>query len=293
MEKSTRDNFQLFLDEPPEIDLEAAANWVESTIRNDIAEDNARYEEVFQAEAALAAELEERARQQDRIPGGQHLDFLIDAHSREHEQARHVAKEHRATLDEFGVLRQHHHVPGHPQYVKNSPYSTEYENQKDGKTGMSLADKNSGRMTIHFATGGLTSWEWASCSIAQIIKVPKDNYSLSPTFDFRLINETVEAWGIFCNADVELDIQIHTFNTKQKSHWRKRRQIGRVVNMWVGVIGQRFGLPGTFSHSGYGQADKGDTVIVTVTLLGRAKSPTGRAGMDFEVDLTQISIPGP
>ncbi len=32
MEENTRDNFQLFLDQPPEIDLEAAANWVESTI---------------------------------------------------------------------------------------------------------------------------------------------------------------------------------------------------------------------------------------------------------------------
>ena len=296
MNTSAQTGFEIHIDAQPQIDLEAAAAWVRSTVEADIAKVNAQYDAAYRAETRLAEDLEARARQEGRYPEGSHVDVLIDIHRRALEPVDINVRQQPVTLthlSEYGVLRQPLPAGTGPTYVKPVPFSSESEEQRDQGTGMSFADRGSGTMWVRFETGGLMDWEWARCSLGQIVKVPKTTNLLSPTFDFRLIGDSVTAWGLFCNADAELDLHVHTFNVTKNNYWNARRQIGRVVNMWIGTVGQTFNLPQFFSASGYGEADAGDTVIVTATLIGRAKSPTGRAGMNVELELNRLSIFGP
>ncbi|MBW8637698.1 hypothetical protein K1W69_10915 [Hoeflea sp. WL0058] len=283
----------IVLNDTDPFDTDAAANWIQSTIDADMAETNELYGAAFEAESRLAEEMEHRARQEGSHPEGPHTDSLMEIHNRMSEtldlqnQMEPVTLEH---LRDWGVMTLP--LPAGVSYVKRPAYSAEAEEQKDQGTGMSFADRGSGRMRLRFETGGLTDWEWARCSLGQTFTARKDNPALSPTFDFRLVSDFVTAWGFFCNADVELDIDIHTFNVTQNKNWRRRRQIGRVVNTWIGMVGQTFRLRPLFSESGVGEANAGDTLIVTATLTGRAKSPTGRAGMNVNLDLLRISIAG-
>jgi hypothetical protein len=274
-------------------DYEALDTWVNTELDAAIAEDNVRFDAQFEAERVAAEQIAENARAQGLVPDGPTLDRLAEFHLAEEARARdeqarieeHVA----ARADAFGVLRQP--LPAQPNMAgRRPPFKTESEDQKDGGTGKSFADRSTGLMRIAPDTSFSGSWDWARCSIGQEFVLPTSDGTIEPVCEFRNHLGMVTAWGLFSDATVQLELLVFTFNMTRKVRWVKRTVLSTVTNAWIGTVGMTLGLGPTFRGTGFGQVDKGDRIVVTATLIGRAKAPTGRAALNHSCNLTSITV---
>ena len=279
--------------EPIELDYGAANDQVNSFIEEQLAIDTARFDREAAIEQELTAPFLERAREVGLVP--ENPDFTMLKHHLEQDfQAKLEASN--AESQELGILRQYMPagpsptVPQIPQQRKRKPYSSEGESSRTGAN-QSFADRVSGIMKVEAESHFSGTFDFSTASLAQRFRMRNDNYRISPTCTLKDRGLSAAAWGFFSNATVQLDLFIFTslVTPGKQTNWVKRSTIYRHVNAWVGTVGHPF-PPAFTTRSGYGQADAGDDIIVTATLIARAKAPTGFAKITSENELLSITI---
>ncbi len=274
------------------IDYDAVNEWVNAKIDAQVERDNQRFAELFELEKALALPLEEKARAQGLLPSGPEFEAMLQW--REAEAARWSEEEERPDADDqvpgnlYGTLPQALH--GRPQTnIKTRPFTDEDDDQKDGGTNKSFADKGNGAMDVRPSTSFSGDWDWARCSLAQKFEMRSHHHTVEPTCRFMCLDRA-DVWGLVSNSTVELDLLIFTFNITQNQEWMRRMTLATLSNMWVGMVGLNLGLTGIVTRTGYGNADLGDQLLITATIIGRAKAPTGHASLEFKGTLLSMSI---
>jgi hypothetical protein len=277
---------------PPEFDIDytATANWVNTEMSEWFAADAARFEESAALEDELNTPLIERVTDANLLPDAQDYSHLIDRADREFQDQLDQAEERDRETD---VIRQAHHVPGHSGSGARThfpPYSSEMEDDKRSGVPRSFADAGSGRMRVRAEAGHSNSWDWSRASLAQFFVMPNINHLVLPVCSYRINAISAVAHGFFVNSTVELDQFVFTFNITQQRRWVNRRNLFRFSNWVAGIIPGNFPNPAAVSMSGFGSADKDDRLLITTTLIARAKAPHGYADIRFDATVTSMTV---
>lgn len=288
----------------PDMDAEAELAWMRDEVQRVEAETDAALDGLAEAEDAVLAPVLARAEELGLMPDRATLSGLwargeavADLMTREMGPGGVPLPDDPEGDDGLGTLRQGQTaLPPPPDPAKmivqrRPSYDTEAEDQRNGATDRSFADAGSGRMRVRAEQSFSGAWDWARAEIGATFIMPERASGLGVVFRLGDVAVSTSGGGSFSTYAVEVSRNIFFFNHTQRRRWVSQKVL-LATSGGNGVLPPSL-PPRTFNWpylTGYGEADRGDVVTASMSLIARCRASIGWAHREVSGTLESIAL---